>query len=121
MPRAAVLALALLALPAFVPAPLPPPLPALGPARAAEVEDPSVLPVGPGQEVTFYGCVACHNTAVIRRSRPTRGQWDGLMDRMVERHGMNPLEADERRVIVDYLAQHFGPAPAPRARNPFPH
>lgn len=101
--RGVVLALALLALPAL----------------AAEVEDVSVLPEGPGQEETFHGCVACHNTAVIRRSRLTRAQWDGLMDWMVERHGMNPLEADERRVIVDYLARHFGPAPVPRARNPF--
>ncbi len=41
------------------------------------------------------------------------------MDWMVERHGMNPLEAEERRVIVDYLARHFGPAQAQRARNPF--
>lgn len=91
------------------------------PALAAEVEEPSVLPAGPGQEETFYGCTACHNTAVIRRSRLTREQWDGLMDWMTERHGMAPLEGEERRVIVDFLARHFGPAQAggARGRNPF--
>jgi hypothetical protein len=42
------------------------------------------------------------------------------MDWMVEKQGMNPLEPDERKVIVDYLAQHFGPRQAPsRGRNPF--
>ncbi len=107
MPPAAIRALALLALPAPVQ------------TRAAEVEDPPVLPAGPGQEATFHGCVACHTTAPIRRSRLTRDQWEGLMDWMVERHGMDPLESDDRRVIVDYLARHFGPAQAQRARNPF--
>jgi hypothetical protein len=83
-------------------------------------EDPSVLPAGPAQEETFYACTACHSTAIIRRSHFTREQWDGLMDWMTERHGMNPLEGEERRQIVDYLAQHFGPRTLPaRGRNPF--
>ena len=42
------------------------------------------------------------------------------MDWMVEKHGMNPLDAELRTTIVDYLARHFGPAAtSPRARNPF--
>ena len=83
-------------------------------------EDPSVLPAGAGQEEVFYSCTACHSTAIIRRSAFPRPQWDGLMDWMVEKHGMNPLEGAERVLIVDYLAQHFGPRTAPaRGRNPF--
>lgn len=83
-------------------------------------EEPSVFPAGPGQEEVFYACTACHSTAIIRRSGFTRGQWDGLMDWMVEKQGMNPLEPDERKLIVDYLAQHYGPRDAPsRSRNPF--
>jgi hypothetical protein len=83
-------------------------------------EEPSVLPAGDGQEEVFYACTACHSTAIIRRSAFPRQQWDGLMDWMVEKHGMNPLEGDERKLIVDYLAQHFGPRSAPaRGRNPF--
>lgn len=84
-----------------------------------EPEDPSILPAGEGQEETFYACSACHSTAIIRRSAFSREQWDGLMDWMVEKQGMNPLEAAERRQIVDYLAQHFGPRQQPRGRNPF--
>lgn len=90
-----------------------------GAAPAPEPEDPSILPAGNGQEETFYACTACHSTAIVRRSAFTRDQWDGLMDWMVEKQGMNPLETAERRQIVDYLAQHFGPRPSPRGRNPF--
>lgn len=83
-------------------------------------EDPSVLPEGPGQEEVFYGCTACHSTAIIRRSAFDRARWDSLMDWMTNTHGMAPLEGEERRVIVDYLAQHFGARAAPaRGRNPF--
>ena len=93
---------------------------AQSPDPAQAVEEPSALPAGPGQEETFYACTACHSTAIIRRSGFPRAQWNGLMDWMVEKQGMNPIEGEERKLIVDYLAQHFGPRePAGRARNPF--
>ena len=92
-------------------------------ARAvqAQAEEETVLPEGKGRGETFAYCTPCHNTAIIRRSHFTRAQWDGLMDWMTERHGMNPLEGDFRALIVDYLATYFGQAEAtsPRARNPF--
>jgi hypothetical protein len=89
-------------------------------AATHPAEEPSVLPAGNGQEEVFYACTACHSTAIIRRSRFSREQWDGLMDWMSERHGMNVLEGEERTLIVNYLAEHFGPRQAPaRGRNPF--
>jgi hypothetical protein len=89
-------------------------------AIQAAPEEETVLPDGEGRSETFAYCTVCHNTALIRRSRFTRPQWDGLMDWMAERHGMNPLEGEFRQTIVDYLARHFGPAQSPaRGRNPF--
>ncbi|MDP3417789.1 cytochrome C-552 [Falsiroseomonas sp.] len=89
-------------------------------AATQPAEEPSVLPAGEGQEEVFYACTACHSTAIIRRSRFSRERWDELMTWMTEVHGMNPLEGEERTLIVSYLAQHFGPAQAPaRGRNPF--
>ena len=82
-----------------------------------ETED--ILPAGAGRTETFAFCTPCHSTAIVRRSGFPRAQWDDLMDWMVERHRMNPLEDDTRRLIVDYLAQHFGPRESPRGRNPF--
>lgn len=83
------------------------------------VEEPSVLPAGEGQEEVFYACTACHSTAIIRRSRFPREEWDRLMDWMTEVHGMNPLEGEERVLIVDYLTRHYGPAQRTGPRNPF--
>ena len=91
-------------------------------ARAIEAtqEEETILPDGEGRSETFAYCSVCHNTALIRRSAFSRQQWDGLMDWMTERHGMNPLEGEFRDTIVDYLTTHFGPRQAPgRGRNPF--
>jgi cytochrome c-type biogenesis protein CcmH/NrfF len=82
-------------------------------------EEETVLPEGEGRSETFGYCTACHGTAIIRRSAFSRQQWDGLMDWMTERHGMNPLEGELREQIVDYLVTHFGPRQQPRGRNPF--
>ena len=84
-------------------------------------ETPEALPDGNGREDTFYRCTACHSTAVIRRSRLSRERWDELMDWMTERHGMPPLEGEERRLIVGYLAGAFPPQERRRRgpANPF--
>lgn len=83
-------------------------------------EEETILPDGHGRSETFGYCVACHSTAIIRRSQFSREQWDGLMDWMTEKHGMNRLEGELRETIVNYLATHFGSAQAPaRGRNPF--
>ncbi len=89
----------------------------------ARAEDtPEGLPEAPGREETFYACIACHGTAVIRRSRLSREGWVELMDWMTEKHGMAPLEGEDRRVIVDYLARVFPPGTQQRqgrGGNPF--
>ena len=88
--------------------------------RPAETEE--VLPEGEGRAEVFGTCTACHSTAIIRRSRFTRQQWDDLMDWMTEKHGMNPLEGEQRTLIVDYLARAFPSSAGGRARraaNPF--
>lgn len=83
-------------------------------------EEETVLPEGHGRAETFGYCIACHSTAIIRRSQFSREQWDGLMDWMTDKHAMNRLEGELRETIVNYLATHFGPAQAPaRGRNPF--
>ena len=93
---------------------------ALAAAARAE-ETPDALPEGPGREEAFYACTVCHGAAVIRRSRLTREGWDELMDWMTEKQGMAPLEGEERRVIVDYLARAFPPGTRQQRRggNPF--
>lgn len=88
---------------------------------AADEETPEVLAPGAGREETFYYCIACHNTALIRRSGFTRQQWDELMDWMSEKHGMTPLEGELRETIVNYLAEAYPPRRQrpPAFANPF--
>jgi hypothetical protein len=89
-------------------------------ALTQPAETPEVLPEGEGREEVFGACTACHSTAIIRRSRFSRQQWDDLMDWMTEKHGMNPLEGERRALIVDYLSTVFpSAAGARRATNPF--
>ncbi len=95
---------------------------ALAAPAARAQETPEALPEAPGREETFYACVACYGTAVIRRSRLTREGWDELMDWMTEKQGMARLEGEDRRVIVDYLARVFPPGTQQQPRrgvNPF--
>jgi cytochrome c len=66
------------------------------------------LPAGEGREEVYYGCIACHSTAIIQQQRLSRGVWDEVLDYMVERMGMPELADGDRRVILDYLVKHFG-------------
>ncbi len=93
--RAALLSLALLSLPLS--------------AAATEEEPPEfgVLVEAPGVEETYYGCVACHSEMIIAQQGLTREAWDELLVWMVEEQGMPEFDADEREIILDYLATHY--------------
>jgi len=80
-------------------------------------ETPEDLPPGKGREETFYACVVCHGSAIIRQQGMSRDRWDQTLDWMTERHGMAPPEPDERALIVDYLATAF---PSRRRGRPNP-
>lgn len=84
-----------------------------------EAETPDVLPAGEGQEETFYICTACHSSALVRAQGMARDAWDRLIDFMQERHNMAPLDAADRKLVVDYLAGAFPPRRQGGFRNPF--
>ena len=65
------------------------------------------LPDGPGAEETYYQCVACHSTAIIRQQRVTDARWDYLWNWMVEAQGMVEPDDETKDVILGYLKQHF--------------
>jgi|GEM_PF-1078211 len=65
------------------------------------------LPDGPGAEETYYQCVACHSTAIIRQQRVTDARWDYLWNWMVEAQGMVEPDEETKGMILAYLKQHF--------------
>jgi hypothetical protein len=87
------------------------------PPHNDRVED---LPDGPGREVTFYTCTACHGVALIKAQGLTRELWDHTFDMMLEKHRMPPVKPAERAEILDYLAAQFPPRRRTRGGdNPF--
>lgn len=80
------------------------------PPGAADVEtDPDLdnLPVGPGAEDTYYTCIACHSTAIIRQQSLTDERWDYLWTWMVEEQGMYEPDEETKELILTYLKTHF--------------
>ena len=81
-------------------------------------ETPADLPNGKGRDETFYACVVCHGSAIIKQQGMTRERWDQTLTWMTEKHNMAPPDAAERALIVDYLAATFPPRQRGRP-NPF--
>jgi len=85
-----------------------------------QAEEPESFPDGPGRDEAFYMCGACHAFKLVASQGFSRERWDETIDLMTERHGMAKLEADDRKVILDYLAQAFPVRQQPRGfQNPF--
>jgi hypothetical protein len=76
--------------------------------RAAE-ENPEQLPAGPGRDEAFYTCSACHAYRLVAAQSMSRDRWDETMTLMTEKHGMQKIEGEERRLILDYLAKSHPP------------
>jgi cytochrome c len=64
---------------------------------------------GPGQEEVYYSCVGCHSTRIVQQQGLSRDAWDELLVWMVEEQGMPEPDPPERTLILDYLAQNYGP------------
>lgn len=88
----------------------------LAPATANPVTDAPVvdldselgnLPVGPGAEDTYYQCIACHSTAIIRQQRLSDARWDYLWTWMIEDQGMYEPDDETKDLILTYLKTHF--------------
>lgn len=65
------------------------------------------LPDGPGAEETYYQCVACHSTEIIKQQRVTDLRWDELWTWMAKSQGMVEPDEETKQLILAYLKQHF--------------
>jgi hypothetical protein len=93
---------------------------AQAPAFTPSQESPLDYPAGPGREQTFQSCTPCHGFKIVAQQGQSRRQWDETLDFMTERHKMPPLEATDRKLILDYLEASFPPRTSPRGfQNPF--
>lgn len=65
------------------------------------------LPIGVGAEDTYYQCIACHSTAIIRQQNLTDARWDYLWGWMIKEQGMYEPDDEVRDMILEYLKTHF--------------
>ena len=85
-------------------------------------ESPEDLPAGDGREETFYACTPCHGFKIVAQQGMTRTQWDDSLEWMTTKHGMNAIEGDDRKLILDYLQTNYPPTARQGGRdspNPF--
>ena len=83
-----------------------------GGALAAE---PDVLPGADTGEALVQGyCNTCHGTDYIVMNSPflDEAKWAAVVDKMVKAFGA-PIDAENQKVIVRYLAVRYGVAPPP--------
>lgn len=83
--------------------------PAVSQDAEAVATDPEFenLPIGEGMEETYYQCVACHSTSIIKQQRLSDARWDYLWDWMIEDQGMLDTDEETKELILTYLKQHF--------------
>jgi hypothetical protein len=62
-----------------------------------------------GREETYYFCSPCHSDARIRAARKSREEWSATIDRILKQYPYEPLEPQEREIILDYLSRQYGP------------
>ena len=83
---------------------------AIAPASALSDEDEwDGLAPGEGREEVYYACQACHSLAIVKQQGLSRESWDESLIWMVEEQGMPELDPDERELVLDYLAELYGP------------
>lgn len=61
------------------------------------------LKPGPGRQLVLGHCLPCHSTAIVAANHLSRERWEDLIRQMQEKNGMQPINAETRRQILDYL------------------
>jgi competence ComEA-like helix-hairpin-helix protein len=69
--------------------------------------DDSGLPDGKGKDVVESACSDCHSLERIKAQRLDEEGWNSVIHEMLENGA--PINANDMRVIVSYLAKNFGP------------
>ena len=86
-------------------------------AGIGEAEGYGGLPEGPGREEVFYACQACHSLAIVKQQGLNRDSWDESLVDMVEEREMDPLDPEDRNLILNYLTTHYGRDSSKRRRR----
>jgi hypothetical protein len=85
----------------------------LTPGALAKTDPQSGLLVAEGFDQVKAQCTACHSGRLVAQNRADRDGWLQMIRWMQETQGLWPL-GEAEPVILDYLAEHYGPLPRGR-------
>ena len=68
------------------------------------------LPEGPGREIIYDRCQACHKLNVIMEKKRSRDGWKKIIAKMIG-FGLKIGDRD-KKMVLDYLATYRGIAPS---------
>ena len=75
-----------------------------------------IPPKGPARQVIFKYCTSCHGIVDYAYYAQDRAAWDALLT--TKHRGMDvPFPAAERAILLDWLAERFGPGTKPFPRT----
>ena len=67
------------------------------------------LPDAQGREEVFVYCGSCHSMKLVVQQGQTRAGWVELLTWMYDEQEMEPLEPEDKELVLDYLAKYIGP------------
>ncbi|MEP3277426.1 MAG: hypothetical protein ABJN26_28410 [Stappiaceae bacterium] len=86
------------------------PLVIASPAHSNDEEDELAqmgLPEDIGREEVEIYCSACHSLKLVAQQGLSSEDWDETITWMVEEQAMDPLEKEDHKLVLDYLAKHL--------------
>jgi len=70
------------------------------------------LKPGPGADTAELNCMGCHSTDyIVRQPGADAEHWQAEVNKMIKLYGAS-ISDEDAKVIVNYLATAYGPAPA---------
>lgn len=64
------------------------------------------LPPDKGRDEVEAYCGACHSLRLVVQQGLSRDAWQETIEWMVEEQEMEPLEPEDHKLVLDYLAKH---------------
>lgn len=68
-----------------------------------------VEPTSDPKQAFERNCSVCHSLELPMAQRLDRANWEAVVDDMVEKFGAKWIVGEERRIIIDYLVENYGP------------
>jgi hypothetical protein len=65
------------------------------------------LPLGEGREEVEIYCASCHSLKIVTQQGLDREGWEEVLDLMVEDMNMEELPPEDRKLVLDYLANNI--------------